>query len=398
MRIGIFSECYEPVRNGVSTSVRTLVEELRARKHHAVIVAPRHPNQADRAPHILRVPSFVTPFNLDYPVAFPWFPRLRREFRRIGTEVLHSHSPFFLGLLALRLARQLDLPLVSTYHTLYDQYAHYLFFLPRPTTRRLLRWWLPAYYNRCAVVIAPSRVAERSLRQYGVTAPVAIIPTAVPLPSPESVGEAAQRAARARWAIPPTAPLLLYAGRIAREKSLELVLDAFAAVADEWPEARLLIVGGGPHLAAVRRSAQAMGCGPRIVLAGPMPRNQLDPVFAAADLFVFGSSTETQGLVIAEARAAGTPCVVVDRGGAAETVRHGEDGLIVPPEVGPFAEAVRALLRDDARRHAMREACLRNARHYTPSAMAERVMEVYEQALHWKRSAQPLANRRKWVA
>jgi len=395
MRIGIFSECYEPVRNGVSTSVRTLVEELRARRHHTVIVAPRYPEHKDVSPFILRVPSIVTRFNADYPIAFPLLPRLRREFRRFAPEILHSHSPFFLGLLARRLARQNDLPLVSTYHTLYDHYAHYIFFLPRFATRRMIDWWMPTYYNGCAAVIVPSKVAEETLRKYGVTTPITVIPTAVPLPSPENIDPTAQAAARARWNIPPTAPLLLYVGRIAKEKRIELILDAFAAVAREFPEARLLLVGGGPHLEARRAHAKAMPAGAHIHFAGPMPRHQIDPIYAAADLFVFSSTTETQGLVVAEARAAGTPSVVVSGGGASETVRHGEDGLIVPPELQPFSEAIRCLLGDEARRRAMREACLRNAPCYTPAAMARRVLEVYEQALETKQGGKATANSRK---
>src|SRR5262249_46473211 len=138
MRIGIFSESYEPVPNGVAISVRTLVEELRARHHHVFIVAPHYPDYADESPFVLRVPSILTPKNEGYPVPYPWFPRLRRDFGHLGVEVLHSHTPWFLGLLAARLARQSDIPLVSTYHTLYNAYGHYVFFLPEQATQSLL--------------------------------------------------------------------------------------------------------------------------------------------------------------------------------------------------------------------------------------------------------------------
>lgn len=381
MKIAIFSECYQPVQNGVSTSVSTLVDELRLRRHHVFVIAPHFSAHRDSEPFIVRVPSYQTRFNPDYPLAFPWFPRVRRKFSRVAPDIIHSHSPFAVGLLAAHLAQDDGLPLVSTYHTLYNHYAHYLFFLPDAAIQAFLKWWIPDYYNRCAGVIVPSRVAEDSLRKYGVTAPITVVPTGVPIPAPECVDEAARRLARDRWNIPHDVPLLLYVGRIAREKNPELVMCAFSLVADEFRDARLLVVGGGPYLDECRERAGHLRNGDRILFAGPTPHEELTPVYAAADLFVFGSSTETQGLVIAEARAAGTPSVVVTGGGASETVRNGEDGLVVEPELGPFAEAMRSLLGDRATLARFSEACRRNALQFTPGAMAERVLGVYERAL-----------------
>jgi 1,2-diacylglycerol 3-alpha-glucosyltransferase len=383
MRVAIFSESYEPVPNGVSTSVRTLVDELRARKHHAFVIAPHYPDYEDESPFVMRVPSLLTPYNADYPVPYPWFPRLRRNFGKTDPHVLHSQSPWFLGLLASRIARDEGIPLVSTYHTLYNHYAHYLFFLPQPAIERLLFWWMPEYYNRCANVIVPSRVAEQSLRYYGVTAQIEVIPTAVPVPG--EVPEEVKQAARLKWEVQPDAPLLLYVGRMAKEKNIELVLDAFDAVADDFREARLLIVGAGPHLETLAAYAEKLGSGGRVIFAGALPHSDLPPLYATADLFVFGSSTETQGLVIAEARAAGTPCVVINGGGAPENVRHGEDGLVVEPTTEAFAGGIRQVLGDPVLRAQMAAACLRNAQDYTPGAMADRVLSVYEKAINQAR-------------
>jgi 1,2-diacylglycerol 3-alpha-glucosyltransferase len=381
MRVAIFSESYEPVQNGVSTSVRTLVDELRGRKHHAFIIAPHYPDYEDESPFVMRVPSLLTPYNADYPVPYPWFPRLRRDFGKTEPHVLHSQSPWFLGLLASRISKDRGIPLVSTYHTLYNHYAHYLFFLPEPAIERLLHWWMPEYYNRCSAVIVPSRAAEESLRHYGVTAPIEVIPTAVPIPRPEQVSSEAQNLARDRWNVPPDVPLLLCVGRMAREKNIELVLDAFAEVADDYGDARLLIVGSGPHLDLLRAHAQKLAGGDRILFTGPVPHEELPALYATSDIFVLGSSTETQGLVIAEARAAGTPCVVVSGGGAPENVRHREDGLVVEPTVEAFAGAIRDLLSDPVRLLTMSAACRHNALRYTPAAMAEQVIAIYQRAI-----------------
>jgi 1,2-diacylglycerol 3-alpha-glucosyltransferase len=385
MRVAIFSESYEPVQNGVSTSVRTLVDELRLRHHRVYIVAPHFPEHLDESPFVLRVPSLLTPFNANYPVPYPFFPKLRREFRKTNSNVLHTQSPWFLGLLAARLAQQGNMPLVSTYHTLYNYYAHYLFFLPKPAIESLLEWWLPEYYNRCTSVIVPSKVTEESLKQYGVESRIVVVPTGVPLPPKESTDESAKQQVREKYGIPSDAPLLLYVGRLAQEKNIELVLNSFARISTEFNKARLLIVGAGPYLETCQNLASELPSGNRIIFAGPMLRDEIDPLYAAADLFVFGSATETQGLVIAEARAAGTPSVVVDEGGAPEHVRHGEDGMVVPSDVNAFSRAMRSVLRDADLRGRMREACFQNSHEYTPEVMADKVLEVYEWSI-WKNS------------
>lgn len=389
MRIAMFSECYEPVQNGVSTSLRALVEELRHSHHNVLVIAPHFADHLDEQPFILRVPSFQTRFNSDYPVAYPWFPRLVRNFDRIVPDVLHSHSPFFVGLLAARLARRHHVPLVSTYHTLYQHYAHYLFFLPDPAIQALLGWWMPEYYDRCECVIAPSGVARDSLMSFGISSPIEVVPTGVPIPAPAGIAPARQAAVRERWSIPRDAPLLLYVGRIAPEKNIEMVLDAFAAVAETRPDVRLMVVGGGPHLDACRAIGQAMPCAERVLFTGPVAHDDLPPVYAAADVFVFGSTTETQGLVVAEARAAGTPCVVVDEGGAAETVHDGEDGLVTGASAEAFASALAVLLDYPETRARMAEACLRTARDWTPVAMSARVTGIYERAIEAHRMRPP---------
>lgn len=387
MRVGLFAECYEPVQNGVTVSIRTLVAQLRARGHRVIVVAPRFARLANRSRFTLRVPSFHTPINPQYPVAWPWFPKLRRAFGRIRPDIVHSHSPFIVGLLAARIARQCGVPLVSTYHTLYHHYAHYLPFLPYGFVQALLRWWMPTYYNQCRLVIAPSRVAEGSLRSFGVTAPVRVIPTAVAIPETAVLTQESASRARAAHDIPEGVPLLLYVGRIAQEKNIETILLAFTQVASTHPTAHLLVVGDGPHLEACRRFALERCSGVGIHFTGAIPHSQLAPLYAAADLFVFGSTTETQGLVMAEARAAGTPCVVARGGGASETVVDGEDGLVVDPVPAAFASAIGGLLGSPERLTAMRLACRRNALNHTPEAMADQVMAAYELALAGKPTA-----------
>jgi glycosyltransferase involved in cell wall biosynthesis len=386
MRIGVFSECYEPVQNGVTTSLRTLVDGLRHEGHHVFVVAPRYAGHIDPDPFVLRLPSLHTWFSKKYPIAAPWVFRLSGPALHLAPSLVHSHNPFFVGLVAARYARDAGVPLVATYHTLYSHYGHYLKFVPDAAVQGLLRWWMPAYYNRCAQVIVPSRVAGDSLLSYGVRAPITVLPTAVPLPDPAHLTAAARAAARARPGVPADARLLLYVGRAAREKNIELVLEAFARAAATSPNCHLAVVGAGPHLDALRQAAADMVATDRVHIVGAIPHDELPPVYACADLFVFSSVTETQGLVMAEARAAGTPCILVRGGGASETIIHGEDGLVVDQDACAFAEAVSRVLGDAEMHATMRAHCRRRALLHTPDAMTRRVIDVYVQALSVRRS------------
>ncbi len=383
MRVAIFSESYEPVQNGVSTSVRTLIDELRIRHHKVTVVAPLYP-EYDDGPFVLRVPSFPAPLNIDYNLPYPWFPKLKKEFAKLDPDVIHTQSPWFLGMLGRRLAQQQNLPLVTTYHTLYNHYGHYLLVIPKPAVESLLEWWIPEYYNRCTCVIVPSKVASESLHNYGVQSRIEVIPTGVPLPNESQVNEQAKQALRYRFGIPPDVPLLLYAGRISQEKNLELVLHAFALVSADNPSSRLLIVGSGPYEDACKKIALQMVCGDKIIFAGPLQHDEMFACYAAADLFVFGSGTETQGLVIAESRATGTPAVVVNEGGAPENVQHGSDGIIVESDPYAFAAACNTILKSPSKLKSMTRACLQNAKQFTPEKMAEKVLEVYEWSI-WKK-------------
>ena len=270
------------------------------------------------------------PSNREYPLAYPFYPRLALEthFDRLRLDIVHTHTPFVMGLTGAKLALRRGVPLVSTFHTLYSQYTHYVPLLPDTVTQSVLEHYLPWYYNRCAEIICPSKVAANVLRERGVERPIEIIPTGIPLPPRDALTHDSRLAARQRIGLDSDTPLMLFAGRLAREKNLDWLLDVFGRVRERVPAVRLAIAGGGPDADELKALGAPFGKG--VLFLGPTPRHELDALFAACDVFVFPSPSETQGLVIGEARAAGAPCVVVEAGGAPETVSEGEDGFRVP--------------------------------------------------------------------
>ena len=375
MRIGLFTESYEPVINGVSTSVRTLALELQAQGHEPTVVAPRYPGYADSSEvPVRRLPSWVSPWNPENPFAHSPLLGQPMALRNLPLDVVHSQQPFGMGQHARTISRKLGVPLVSTFHTLYHEYTHYV-----PLPPQLSRWWLfrhfRLYYGRdCTRVIVPSRAAGAILIQIGIPeAKIAVVPTGIPPLRPVLTTEIA--GVRERYRLPEGAPVLLYVGRLAKEKNIGVLFDGLSL----WPpEAILLLVGGGPAREELKAEAEARGLGNRVRFAGFVPRIDLPPIFAAATLFVFPSLTETQGVVLSEAQSNGLPCVVANGGGAPEFVRDGVDALVVSPkELGP---ATASLLADRERLQAFACAARQSPLHPTPAEMARRILEVYEAA------------------
>ncbi len=392
MRVGLFTESYDPVINGVSTSVKTLAAELAGLGHEPVVVAPRFAGFADETPgggvpSVLRLFSLRTPLNPANPFVPPplagWTPGALRGAAAARFDIVHTQQPFGLGMQGRSLAHRLNAPLISTFHTLYGEYAHYFPLLPTRVVRALVARHVAWYYNGCDAVIVPSRAAGKTLEAAGVAAALLrVVPTGVP--PPPGVLPAALEQARKMLDLPnDDSPLLLFVGRLAREKNLDLLIGAFADLVKHSAAAPpiLLLVGSGPYQDECRRLVRAAGLESRVRFAGFLTRAQLAPVYALATLFTFPSATETQGVVLSEAQSHGLPCVVVNGGGAPEFVRDGVDALVAPPgDPAAFTLAVASLLKDARKRQAMRAAALASPLRPTPSAMARQMVTVYQEA------------------
>jgi len=349
MRVGLFTNNYLPFRGGVTTAVETLRRGLEALGHSVWVFAP-----AWREPHadpafVFRYASAPAPTYPGFAIPLPFSRRLSRAARDLELDVVHAQHPFLLGVTARRLARAEGRPLVFTYHTRYEKYAHYV-----PLPERLVAAAAVRLASRFAdsadLVVAPSARIAESLAAGGVTSPIATVPTGVPLDlfCPGDRGQA-----RRTLGLPEGVPLCLYVGRLDREKSVERVIDAFGSIAGAVSGARLLLVGQGSYETALKRLAAASPARAAIDFMGSVVREELPPYYRAADLFLFSSETETQGLVLAEAHACALPAVAVRASGVDEVVRDGETGLLTKSDAQDLADAAIGLLLDADRRLGM---------------------------------------------
>ena len=363
MRILLTTESYLPYLSGVTVSVDALARGLGARRHDVMVLAPRPaagaaPGPAGSPgpdPRHAWLPSYqlprLAPLGYRMPVPLPWTDAVAAA-RRFAPDVVHAHSPFVTGVLARRLARAAGAPLVFTHHTRFADYHHYLGPLAGPGAA-VTDAYLRAFWGACRAVIAPStdlaaEIRERLPDRAGI---VHVIPTGVDV---EAISGLPAALPRERFGWPPESVVVASLGRLAPEKSPMTILEAVATAAVIEKRIRLMVVGGGPSEAQLRARAAAPDLAGRVGFTGGLPRMQALAEVAGADLLVFASRTETQGLVLAEALAAGLPAVAVDGPGVRDSVRDGVDGIVVPADpaadrAARLGTALAALVADPAR-------------------------------------------------
>ncbi|MBE3577494.1 MAG: glycosyltransferase [Limnochordales bacterium] len=399
LRIGVFTDSYLPYLSGVVRVVETTSRELIRRGHQVIIFAPGYDRfrsgktwseRDDSGIQIIRFPSLPAPNYPGFRLPLPYQPGIGRRVRELGLDIIHSHTPFLLGGLAMSLARRRGVPLVFTHHTLYHEYVHYA-----PVGRRLVRWWVwqhvARYCRQAALVIAPSHVVAAQVRDgYRVNTPVEVIPSGIDL----DLFTSPQRDRgwlRREFAIPQEARVLINVGRLTLEKNPRLLLASFALLREGEKEQAasgrpvsphyLVLVGDGPQRSALETEARELGIGDRVIFCGRQPPERVADALLGADLFLMASYTETQGLVVAEALAAGLPVVTVNSPQLLETARDGQEAVVAAGTPAAFAAACQRVLEDAALYERLQRAALARAGDLSISAATERLISSYRNLL-----------------
>jgi 1,2-diacylglycerol 3-alpha-glucosyltransferase len=332
LSVSLFSEVYTPIINGVVASIEGLHAGLIARNIETTIVAPSFPNVRTREDDVVRLPSLPLPTSSGYRLCIPYVARDVRA-RIARAAIVHVHSPFITGMLGVNIARRSRVPVVYTYHTRLDAYVHYAPLEPH-IARAALNALTRAFANRTDVVIAPTSAMRDHLRALGVRVPIAVVASSIDVARFANGTRSAE--VRAQLGARNAQPLMLAVTRVAKEKHLELAIDALVHA----PHVHLAIVGDGAHRTALEAYARALGVRDRVTFAGARATADLPDVYASADAFAFTSETETQGLVLVEAMAAGLPVVAVDSAVNREILAG--CGRLVPAGAHVFARALEA--------------------------------------------------------
>ncbi|MEX1097799.1 MAG: glycosyltransferase [Planctomycetales bacterium] len=383
------TNAYPPLVGGVARSAERFAAEYRRRGHRVLVVAPRGPDDDD-ARHgaepdaeldTVRVPAIRSLDGGDFAISVPLSPAHLREIADFRPDIVHSHHPYQLGAAAVRLAAKHDVPLVFTYHTLYEHHAHHAAG-GLPALKRFAADLAHGYCNLVDVVIAPSQSVAAILQTRGVVTPVEVIPTGVDL---ARFGKGTREAGRRAFGIPPQAFLAGFVGRLAPQKNLDFLGACVGEFLRTHSAAHFLVVGDGPERSRMKQQFAARGVAERVHFTGPLSGAELVDAYAALDVLAFASRTETEGLVLVEAMAAGVPAVALDGPGVREVIRDGMNGRLLAQEsktafvaaLAQFAEMdgrERARWREDARRTAERfaiETCAAQSLDVYATLMAE---------------------------
>jgi len=381
VRIAIFSDSWYPYVSGVNRSIEIFKMELEKRGHRVFLFVPACGNRDQEEPGIYRFTSLPAVFNPGFRLAIPFSPRLTKTVKELSVDLIHSQSPMIMGRAGMYCSRRLDLPLVFTHHTLYDLYTHYAGALAGPATRYLTSY-VRRYANRCDLVITPTGIVAERLSERGITAPLRAVSTGVVL---DEFEQCDQNWLHRSLNLDQNTPLILCVARLGLEKNIYLLLDSFARINQRLPETRLVLAGLGPLRNKIRPYAKSLGLEDRFFLLDrEFSRRDLASIYASADLFLYPSVTETQGIIINEAHAAGLPVVAVGAHGVAEMVEDGVDGILTEPDPDALAGAAVKVLEDQALRESLSRGAYQAARRITSGQMAEKMISVYQEVLSGK--------------
>ncbi|MDZ4170375.1 MAG: glycosyltransferase family 4 protein [Coriobacteriia bacterium] len=386
MRIGFFTDTYTPQINGVVTSIQLFKDALERRGHEVYVFAPTPEHEADGV-RVIRFPSLPFVFQPEMRLATPISIEALRILDAVDLDVVHSHDPFAIGLYGLNVARRAKIPYVHTYHTLYPEYVHYVW--ETRLTRKLAERLSRDFCQMCTSIIAPSTKIELHLRDWGVRVPIDVIATGVDTrrfaaPTPEALTRM-----EARIRPRPGDRVLLFMGRLGREKNVELLLRALWHTRNA--RIRLVIAGDGPYRGELDSIVEELDLGDRVTFVGYLDREDVVAAYHLADGFAFASTSETQGLVIGEAMAACLPIVAVEDRAVEDFVIDGRTGLITPGRAEDLGHAFDALLADDERRVRFAHAACERAGHFSIEHQAERLEHHYERAINDYRPRRRLA-------
>lgn len=376
MHVLMLSDVYFPRINGVSTSIETFRYDLAEQGINVTLIAPHYPQLHDLHA-IQRVPSRKVPFDPEDRL-MQWHPLLEKlkQAGQQDIDLIHIQTPFVAHYAGLRAKRMFDVPVIATYHTHFEEYIHhYMPVMPRALLRFVARNLARSQCNALDAVVVPSVAMRDTLTSYGVSTPLHILPTGIPI-SQFAAGNGTEF--RRRHGIADAAPLALFVGRVAHEKNIGFLLDAARQVVQDLPAFRLMIAGEGPALPTLKRRAATLGIERNVHFVGYLDRTtELPDCYAAANVFVFASKTETQGLVLLEAMAAGIPVYGLAAMGTCDIIGPQQGAIAATEDVSTFAAGLTQLLGDRAQLAQMAQQARQFATSWSAPERARQLAMLY---------------------
>lgn len=378
MKILFISDVYFPRINGVSTSIETFRHELRKLGHTVHLIVPDYQTPSSDESDILRIPSRRVPFDPeDRLMSFSRVMQHLDKFRNENYDIIHIQTPFVAHYLGIKLSKLLNIPCIETYHTFFEEYLHhYVPLVPKKFMRMVAKRFSRHQGNSLNGMVVPSHPMLEVLKNYGITTHAKVIPTGI---EPESFVPGSRAVFRKKYHIPVDKPVLLFVGRVAHEKNIGFLLQVLIQVRREIADVLFVIAGEGPARASLEQEVKQLDLGDNVMFIGYLDRHtELNSCYRSADIFIFSSRTETQGLVLLEAMAQGIPVVSTAELGTRDVLKEGRGVWIAKEEPTDFSEKIIKMLGDAVVRKTLGESGREYAHGWSASMQAERLLTFYQ--------------------
>ena len=374
MKIGFFTDSYLPMNDGVATSTEQCAQALERLGHEVYIVAPRHPRYKDKRKNVYRLTSvkFIKSPEIRWALQLP--ERSLINVMRINFDIIHGHSGGGVTFAGLQIARSKRIPYIATYHTMWNRYAHY-FLRGKVITPRVLEFTSRVVGNLCDALVAPTERVKTELLTYGIKRPIFVLPSGIELNTFKNVEEGYLRKKKR---IPSHKKILLYVGRLGKEKSVDFLIEAFKDVHMQLPDTVLVLVGTGSEKEKLKQLAKKEGLGSSVYFIGNVAHDTIAKVYRDADLFVFASQTETQGMVILEALASGLPVVTLRDEAFKGVIEEGKNGYSLQKDKQLFSQKIISLLNDTKRMNRFSIAARKTAEKFSVDETAKQLEHIYQ--------------------
>jgi len=357
-------------------SIETLRKELESLGHEVFIFASNFPGYVDKDRNVFRYPSIDIEVKFRLPLGISYSPRMDKIIEKLDIDIIHSHHPNLLGSAAAKWAKKKNIPLVFTWHTLYDRYTNFVPFLPAKFSANWIIKRAVRYANQASVVIVPTESIVSIIQKWGVKNKIIPVATGV---EEKEFANPNKNSVREKYGIKNNEVLLLLVTRLTAEKNIEFLFDTVLEILKKNKNARLMLAGDGYLLPKLKDKTKKENLQDRIIFPGIVSRKILKNYYAAGDIFICASRSETQGMNVSEAMYSGLSIVAINAPGISSLVENGRNGILVSENKDEFISAVEKLIADENLRKKMAEESAKIAREkYTSKICAGKMLKVYE--------------------
>ena len=380
MKIGFFTDTYLPITFGTEVSIKTFKNQLEKLGHQVFIFCPKYSKKEEKEENVFRFLSFRLIKSPENRLMIFSLKDIKRIVN-LKLDVAHAHTPFSAGILAKIVANKLKIPFFYTSHILYPEYAKYWFLKENKIFPNLMKFYLKIFGNSCSALIAPSEKMKKLLIEYGIKKPIFVCPTGIDFEKMEKIKEKDSEL-RKKYNLPEKAKILLYVGRLTKEKNVYFLLDSFSKVFEKEKNVYFVLVGEGYLLKELKEKAKKLKIESRIIFTGRVSWEEVIKFYRQSYLFLFASLTDTQGLIILEASYFGVPIVALKDDCYAQMLIDGKNGFTVyPHDPSLFADKILILLNDEKIYQEFSKNAKEIAKNFSAENQAKKLIQIYQEII-----------------